>query len=243
MTDLYLCVPDDSSYYMYCDQAYKHNERDPGERDSGFDVYCEKEVYMNRGDTAFLKFGITAACAVKERSGIKEPRAYWLMPRSSISKTPFVCANSMGLIDSGYRGPLMGAIKMLFGDNLETIKTGTRLFQIVSGSAKPWRRIIIVRSVEEFPKPGSERGSGGFGSTGVGYGTTAPFSPPAVFSTGTGSGATVGAGYGCGPSCASGCGARPTAAGTGSGSGSGSGYGTTAGAGTASGYSYFENNV
>jgi dUTPase len=73
----------------------------------------------------------------------------------------------MGLIDSGYRGPLMGAIKMLFGDNLETIKAGTRLFQIVSGSAKPWLKVHIVRTVGEFPKPDSERGSGGFGSTGT----------------------------------------------------------------------------
>ena len=169
MTDLYLCVPEDSSYYAYCDAAYKYNERDPAERDSGFDVYCEAETYMNRGDTAFLKFGITSACAVKARSdGRQEPRAFWLMPRSSISKTPFICANSVGLIDSGYRGILMGAIKMVFGDNLETIKEGTRLFQIVSGSAKPWHRVVVVRTVDEFPKPKSERGAGGFGSTGVG---------------------------------------------------------------------------
>lgn len=214
MTDLYLCVPDDSMYYMYCDNAYKHNERDPGERDSGFDVYCESETYMNRGDTSFLKFGITASCAVKVREGgAVEPRAFWLVPRSSISKTPFICANSQGLIDSGYRGPLMGAVKMLFGDNLETIKIGTRLFQLVSGSAKPWRKIVVVRTVDEFPKPGSERGSGGFGSTGVGYGTTAPSPPPVLMGGST-------------TSC---CGT-----GTGTGSGSGSGSGTSLVAGGAS---------
>lgn len=168
MTDLYLCVPNDSNYYLYCDSAYKYNERAPEERDSGFDLYCEEEVYLNRGDTVFLKFGVLAACAVKRRSTVVEPRAFWLMPRSSISKTPFICANSMGLIDSGYRGKLMGAIKMLFGDNLETVKEGTRLFQVVSGSAKPWNRIFVVRTIDEFPKPHSERGTGGFGSTGVG---------------------------------------------------------------------------
>lgn len=214
MTDLYLCVPDDAFYYMYCDEAYKYNERSPSERDSGFDVYCSEETYMNRGDTAFLKFGITSSCAVKVRDvGVFEPRAFWLMPRSSISKTPFICANSKGLIDSGYRGQLMGAVKMLFGDNLETIKAGTRLFQIVSGSAKPWRQVKVVRTVEELPKPRSERGSGGFGSTGVGYGTTAPPSPPAVFSTGTCT--SVGAGYGFG-----------------SGTGSGSSVSTSTGSGT-----------
>jgi len=212
MTDLYLCVPDDAYYYMYCDEAYKYNERAPGERDSGFDVYCSDETYMNRGDTAFLKFGITSSCAVKVRDvGLFEPRAFWLMPRSSISKTPFICANSKGLIDSGYRGPLMGAVKMLFGDNLETIKAGTRLFQIVSGSAKPWRRVVVVRTVEELPKPRSERGSGGFGSTGVGYGTTAPAETPAVFSNGTGSGSGSGSGTG-------------TVVSSGTGTGNGSGF-------------------
>jgi dUTP pyrophosphatase len=175
MTDLYLCVPNDSNYFMYSDNAYKYNERSPEERDSGFDLYCEEEVYLNRGDTVFLKFGVLAACAVKRHSNnIVEPRAFWLVQRSSISKTPFMCANSMGLIDSGYRGKLMGAIRMLFGDNLETIKEGTRLFQVVSGSAKPWNRIFIVRTIDEFPKPNSERGTGGFGSTGVGLSVTTP---------------------------------------------------------------------
>ena len=167
MTGLYICVPNDEFYYLYCDQALKYNERDPNERDSGFDVYCSEDVSINKGDTVFLKFGIVSSCAVKEQaSGNLEPRAFWLMPRSSISKTPFICANSKGLIDSGYRGQLMGAIKMIFGDNVEHIKNGTRLFQIVSGSAKPWRKIIVVRTVDEFPKPSSERGTGGFGSTG-----------------------------------------------------------------------------
>ena len=162
MTDLYLCVPHDDMYFMYCDLAYKYNERAPEERDSGFDVYCADDVPMAVGDTAFLKFGIVSACAVKGQ----DPRAFWLMPRSSISKTNFICANSKGLIDSGYRGPLMGAVRKLFGEP-ETIKGGVRLFQIVSGSAKPWRKIVVVRTAAEFPKPTSERGTGGFGSTGT----------------------------------------------------------------------------
>jgi dUTP pyrophosphatase len=167
MTDLYLCVPHDDAYYMYCDLAYKYNERAPGERDSGFDVYCADDVPMALGDTAFLKFGIESSCAMKGTSDATlDPRAFWLMPRSSISKTNFICANSKGLIDSGYRGPLMGAVRKLFGE-AETIKKGVRLFQIVSGSAKPWRKIVVVRTVAEFPKPTSERGSGGFGSTGT----------------------------------------------------------------------------
>lgn len=169
MTDLYLCVPDDTMFDTYVAAASKYNQKLEDEKDSGFDVYCEAETYMNVGDTAFLKFGIISACAAEYDRDLNYsvPQAFWLMPRSSISKTPFICANSMGLIDMGYRGPLMGAIRMLFGDNLETIKAGTRLFQIVSGAAKPWSSVNIVRSVSEFPKPGSDRGSGAFGSTGL----------------------------------------------------------------------------
>jgi len=163
MTDLYLCVPDDSDYYMYCDNAYKYNEKDSAERDSGFDLYCKDTTSFAPDETKFLKFGITSACAFKKDN----PRAYWLMARSSISKTNFMLHNSMGLIDSGYRGPLMAAVTKFRGADIDTVDAGTRLVQLVSGSAKPWNRIHVVRSVDEFPKPSSLRGSGGFGSTGT----------------------------------------------------------------------------
>ena len=142
MTDLYLCVPHDYSYFMYCDLAYKYNERTPEERDSGFDVYCANDVHIAVGHTAFLNFGIESCYARKDT----EPRAFWLVTHSSISKTNFICDNQ--LIDSGYREPLMGAVRKLFGEP-EMIKSGDRLFQIVSGNAQPWRTIIVVR---EFPQ-------------------------------------------------------------------------------------------
>jgi dUTP pyrophosphatase len=167
MVELHLAVPDAELRSQYIAAATKYNERALEERDSGFDVYCSEESYLSLGDTVFLKFGIDAACVIKPGS-VPYNRAYWLMPRSSISKTPFVCANSMGLIDSGYRGALMGAIKMVTGEGLKTITVGTRLFQVVSGSAKPWSKVVIVESVADLPKPSSERGSGGFGSTGQG---------------------------------------------------------------------------
>ena len=164
MCDLYLAVPSAELRAVYEAAAAKYNATPIWERDSGFDVYCDQEYYLTYGsDTTFLKFGILAACATK--SGL--PRGYWLMPRSSISKTPFVCANSMGLIDAGYRGQLMGAVRMVQDTSaMYTIAAKTRLFQIVAGSAKPWTSIVIVGSVEELPNPTSLRGAGGFGSTG-----------------------------------------------------------------------------
>lgn len=166
MVELYLAVPDATQRERYVAAADKYNTGTVELRDSGFDVYCDTEYYLNQGDTVFLKFGIAAACAIKPDSSLIN-RAYWLMPRSSISKTPFICANSKGLIDSAYRGQLMGAIKMVTGEGLQTITCGTRLFQIVSGSAKPWSKVVVVSSVDELPTPVTARGSGGFGSTGL----------------------------------------------------------------------------
>jgi len=166
MVELYLAVPDVAQRERYVVAADKYNKGTLELRDSGFDVYCDTEYYLNNGDTVFLKFGIAAACAIKPDSALIN-RAYWLMPRSSISKTPFMCANSKGLIDSGYRGPLMGAIKMVTGEGLQTITEGTRLFQIVSGSAKPWSKVVVVGSIDELPIPTTARGTGGFGSTGI----------------------------------------------------------------------------
>jgi dUTP pyrophosphatase len=166
MVELYIAVPDLAQRERYMAAADKYNNVALEMRDSGFDVYCDTEYYLNNGDTVFLKFGIVAACAVKLDSSLIN-RAYWLMPRSSISKTPFMCANSQGLIDSGYRGELMGAIKMVTGEGLQTITAGTRLFQLVSGSAKPWTKVVVVDSIDELPIPTTERGVGGFGSTGI----------------------------------------------------------------------------
>jgi dUTPase len=58
----------------------------------------------------------------------------------------------------------MGAVRLVGIDDSETVSAHTRLFQLVSGSAKPWSYVHIV---DELPKPNTERGTGGFGSTGI----------------------------------------------------------------------------
>jgi len=162
MAELFLSVTDDMRE-LYEAAAAKYNGTPYEERDSGFDVYCDADYYLTYGaDTVFLRFGIVAACAIKNGGG----RAYWLMPRSSISKTPFMCANSMGLIDAGYRGQLMGAVRMVQDTGLFTVISKSRYFQIVSGSAKPWARIVIVGLPADMPHAVTARGTGGFGSTG-----------------------------------------------------------------------------
>jgi len=82
-----------------------------------------------------------------------------LFPRSSISKTDHYLRNSVGVIDSGYRGeikirmsiPALGARQYNKGDKIAQLL----IMQI------PWVDIVEVSEIS-----GSDRGAGGFGSTG-----------------------------------------------------------------------------
>jgi hypothetical protein len=89
---------------------------------------------------------------------------FWLAPRSSIWKSGVMMANSMGIIDSSYRGTLMAAVVPLSGRQPDCdihIQRGQRLFQILAPDMGPIRQ---VRMVNSFPE--TSRGEGGFGSTG-----------------------------------------------------------------------------
>ena len=86
-----------------------------------------------------------------------------MYPRSSISKTPLRLANSVGIIDSGYRGNLCAAV-----DNIQTdpfqVTIHQRLFQICSPSLTPLI-VKVIDDIDYFEE--TSRGHGGFGSTGV----------------------------------------------------------------------------
>lgn len=83
-----------------------------------------------------------------------------IIPRSSIgAKTPFRLSNSVGLIDSGYRGEL-GVLYDNTSDNDTFIKQGERIAQLLVMPSYRFKA-KVVESLEN-----SERGSGGFGSTG-----------------------------------------------------------------------------
>ena len=119
--------------------------------DAGLDLYVLEDITIEPGETLPIKLGV----ACEPDNG----KAYFLMPRSSISKTPLRLANSIGLIDGGYRGELMAMC-----DNIKsepyTAEKGQRLFQIVAFDCSP----ITYELVNELSE--TTRGSGGFGSTG-----------------------------------------------------------------------------
>ena len=111
-----------------------------------------EDIKFDAGETKAIKLGI----ACESQDGI----AYYLFPRSSISKTPLRMANSIGLIDGGYRGEIMAVC-----DNIKDyefkINKGDRLFQLVSSDLSP----ITFEIVKNLSK--TTRGGGGFGSTGT----------------------------------------------------------------------------
>jgi len=154
---LHLAV-DPLFYSLYTTAAIKYNTTPTVDRNSGFDLYNESNLQIN--DFALLRFGVVAACATSP----VDTAAYWLCPRSSISKTGLICANSQGLIDKGYRGPIMGAVRSLVG--LVSVVREERLFQLVAGDAQPWVEVIIYENAGQLPVPTTARGTGGFGSTG-----------------------------------------------------------------------------
>lgn len=90
---------------------------------------------------------------------IEPSRAYDIVPRSSISKTPLRMANSIGIIDAGYRGELKAPFDNA-GFYSYQIYRGQRLLQIVS----PDRGPITFELVDELSE--TSRGTGGMGSTG-----------------------------------------------------------------------------
>ena len=96
-----------------------------------------------------------------------------VFPRSSIRKTRLQLSNSVGVIDSGYRGELQATFNKVFGGDRfydetkntqdtsnDFYKVGDRIAQII---IIPYPQIQF-EEVNELSD--SDRGEGGFGSTG-----------------------------------------------------------------------------
>lgn len=83
-----------------------------------------------------------------------------VLPRSSTGKLHCKLANTVGLIDSDYNGNILLLVHN-YGDDLVTIENFQRLCQLVVVPHYPTHNFEIVSDLEE-----TERGEGGFGSTG-----------------------------------------------------------------------------
>ncbi len=118
---------------------------------SGFDFHSVEDVIIDRGCTTTISTGLAMSIPTGFELQIR--------PRSGLSlKTGLRVANAPGTIDSDYRGEIKIIIHNA-SNRAEEIKIGDRIAQ---GVVAPVKYITF----EEGELDETERGEGGFGSTG-----------------------------------------------------------------------------
>jgi len=119
--------------------------------DAGMDLTITKEI---ENTTFSVSYGFGIAMEI--------PKGFvgLIFPRSSIRNQDLILSNCVGVIDSGYRGELQATFKKTNGLDSIKYKVGERGAQIV---ILPYPTIYMT----EVPElSNTERGDGGFGSTG-----------------------------------------------------------------------------
>jgi deoxyuridine 5'-triphosphate nucleotidohydrolase len=91
---------------------------------------------------------------------VEPPEGYYIevVPRSSIVKTGYILANSVGIIDPGYRGEVMIALTKV-DPKAPPLELPFTLCQLVLRKRNPFT-VEVVTNLGD-----TERGDGGFGST------------------------------------------------------------------------------
>jgi len=158
---LKISVKDPELKVVYKEHIQKHNSsimNDPFPN-SGFDLLVPNSVSVVPGfKTQMVSMDVKCEMLYKGDSSC----GYYMFPRSSISKTPLMLANHTGVIDSGYRGNLIGAFRNTDLSSEFVVEKETRLLQICHPTLCPVYAILV----EEEELSTTERGEGGFGSTG-----------------------------------------------------------------------------
>jgi dUTP pyrophosphatase len=131
--------------------------------DAGFNLLLREEVNCDSNKVNKIDFGVKCSGKMICDNGKEFSSGYYMYPRSSTgSKTALRMANSVGIIDSGYRGNLMGCFDVITNTNSPSyFDKYTSLVQICAPSLVP----IVILIVDDLDE-NTERGNGGFGSTG-----------------------------------------------------------------------------
>ena len=126
------------------------------EGDAGADLVAAEAVTLPpNGGRALIATGMAIA--------IPMGYAGFVQPRSGLAlRHGVTCLNTPGLIDSGYRGELKVLLVNTDPTEVFEIERGDRIAQLVIQKVEQADFV----EVEELPAD-SERGAGGFGSTGV----------------------------------------------------------------------------
>ncbi|WAC65793.1 dUTP diphosphatase [Agrococcus sp. SL85] len=121
--------------------------------DAGADLHAAEPVVLEPGARALVGTGVAIA--------LPDGFAAFVHPRSGLAaKHGITIVNAPGTVDAGYRGEIK--VNLLnTGDEPHRIEAGDRIAQLVV------QRVERVRFVEVERLPGSDRGEGGHGSTGL----------------------------------------------------------------------------
>lgn len=120
--------------------------------DAGADIFALEDTYLKPNETKLVKTGIAVAIPIGYEIQIR--------PRSGLSlKTPLRVANTPGTIDTDYRGEVC-VIMWNSGNEAVKIEAGDKIAQMVINEVPmiKWKEVTELSS--------TERGAGGFGSTG-----------------------------------------------------------------------------
>ena len=121
--------------------------------DAGMDVRSVEDLTIAPGKRALVHTGLVMLLPPKYEAQVR--------PRSGLAlKSGVTVLNTPGTIDSGYRGEV-GVILANFGEADFQVKKGDKIAQIVIAPVTQ-PEIVETTEVDE-----TDRGSGGFGSTGV----------------------------------------------------------------------------
>lgn len=127
--------------------AYAHAD------DAGADLYADEDVELAPFARAVVATGVAIA--------LPAGHAGFIHPRSGLSsKHGVTVVNAPGTIDAGYRGEIKVPLVNLDPDATYTVQRGDRIAQLVV-QAVAHARFTIVDQLDD-----TERGVGGFGSTG-----------------------------------------------------------------------------
>lgn len=120
--------------------------------DAGFDVKARTEFVIPPKETVMIPTGVCVEIPVG-MVGL-------LFPRSSISKTPLRMCNSVGVIDSGFTGEIKVPLQNTHHNLMVQVNQYDKIAQLVIVPLAD----VSIEIVDELEE--SERGNGGFGSTG-----------------------------------------------------------------------------
>ena len=120
--------------------------------DAGYDLTASSVTYPSLSGGVFTEICTGLSFEI--------PKGYvgLLFPRSSISKTKHFLRNSVGVVDSGYRGEVK--LRFSVDDSNTSYQIGDRIGQIV------FVRLPKIELTESTDLSGSQRNTGGFGSSG-----------------------------------------------------------------------------